>query len=118
MVRLGWLGLAAVASAKLAAEGAILRHLADRGLTPLKRSALLIRGALGRVAVARLALGIAGGIALPVTIATSARWMPAVALGASAILSAVLLVGGELLERFLFFAAATRPRMPGGGHSA
>ncbi|WP_406700465.1 DmsC/YnfH family molybdoenzyme membrane anchor subunit [Singulisphaera sp. Ch08] len=93
---------------KLALEGAILRHLRDPQMTSLRRTALLLRGPLSRVAALRLGLGLAGGAIVPLVFATVA--VPEAA--AWVALAAVL--GGELAERYLFFAAVVRPKMPGG----
>lgn len=105
--------LAAVA-AKLGFEAALLRHLNDPRLTPLRRSAQLIRGALRRTAALRLGLGVLGGLVLPLVLLGAGTMLgPA---GRFAVASAALLalVAGELAERYLFFAAVVRPKMPGG----
>jgi Fe-S-cluster-containing dehydrogenase component/DMSO reductase anchor subunit len=107
--------LAIVTGVKLAWEASILLHLRDKQLGPLRRTALLLLGDLSVEAGARLALGIIGGVLAPLGVAhfadagdsTSAALILA-ALGGAA------LVGAELLERALFFRAASAPRMPGG----
>ncbi len=100
--------LALVATLKIGFDASILFHLSDPQLTPLRRSALLLTGVLRPVAAARLGLGLLGGVILPLILmvtgpAPAAAW---VAFGA--------VVLGELAERFLFFAAVVRPKMPGG----
>ncbi len=117
VVFLSWYGLAVAAVLKLASEAAILRHLRDAELTPLKRSALLFRGPLSRLAIGRFALGGIGGMALPMGIAVFGFGMPMAVVRGLAMLAFVMLVAGEFLERTLFFTAVTRPKMPGGGHS-
>ena len=108
------LGLVATVAAKLLFEAALLRHLHDPRLTPLRRSALLVRGPLVRTAKLRLVLGVLGGIAMPLALAVTSPWLsPALATTAAAIIVLTLL-GGELAERYLFFAAVVRPKMPGG----
>ena len=110
--------LVAVTLAKLAWEGAIIRHLWLRNMTPLKRSALLMTGELSNVTLARFALGLLGGAILPSLLAGESA---ALSLDAGS-LQFVTLTGfmfatclvGELLERYLFFAACAAPQMPGG----
>jgi formate dehydrogenase iron-sulfur subunit len=92
---------------KLAGELLSLRHLRARRLTALKRSALLMTGDLKSYTLGRVAAGLAGGVALPLLGRGSISSTPAAA-------AFVLLVIGELLERTLFFAAASSPGMPGG----
>ena len=84
---------------KLAIEAAALRHVWDRRHSAHKRSAILMTQPLSSFTAARFACG-------------------ALAIGLMQFRSAyVLALGlclcGELLERHLFFAAATAPRMPG-----
>jgi DMSO reductase anchor subunit len=99
--------LAAATLLKLIGELTSLRHLSDRRLTPLKRSALLMRNDLRSYTLTRFAAGLAGGVALPLLARAGASVTRAAAVF-------VLLVAGELLERTLFFAAASSPGMPGG----
>jgi len=109
-------GLIIVAACKLLFEAALFGHLGSKQMTPLKRSALLMTTDLARAAKWRFALGIIGGILLPVV------WMCRDAPSASAprLLHAVVvgqflaLLAGELLERYLFFTAVVASRMPGG----
>jgi formate dehydrogenase iron-sulfur subunit len=82
---------------KLVVELAVLGHLKDHSHGELKRSALLLITHLRRPFVVRLALAALGVALVPVA--------PIAAL--------VALVGGELLERVLYFSAAAAPRMPG-----
>jgi Fe-S-cluster-containing dehydrogenase component/DMSO reductase anchor subunit len=103
---------------KLTWEGAIFRHLWFRQMTPLKRSAILMTGDLSNATLARFALGLLGGAILPAilageaaTLANGAELVQFVVL-TSLIVAACL--AGELLERYLFFAACAAPQMPGG----
>jgi formate dehydrogenase iron-sulfur subunit len=96
---------------KLLFDAAIFLHVASRRLTSLKRSARLMLGPLSNITLARFACGLLGGVAMPWLLLniTSAQWQ--------AVATATLFVaclGGELLERYLFFAACAAPRMPGG----
>ena len=101
--------LAAIAALKLVYEASIFRHLARRQQTALKRAAILMRGDLGGVTVARFAAGAVGGVLLPALVAAGRASGRAVV-----VLIFVLSLAGELAERWLFFTAATAPRMPGG----
>lgn len=108
--------------AKLSLELLILRHLADHTTSALRRTAQLLSGRLRRAFQARLLAGVLGGIVVPlllldwttspadITDVTGVRWS----------LWGLLFLGtflGELLERYLFFAAVAAPRMPGGPRS-
>ncbi|HEX5060203.1 MAG TPA: DmsC/YnfH family molybdoenzyme membrane anchor subunit [Kofleriaceae bacterium] len=94
-----------VSIVKLLGELVVLVHLRDKRYTELKRSAVLLVRDLRRWSIPRVAALIAGGILLP--LAGEPTLVPAIA-------SFVLLVIGELLERTLFFAAASAPGMPKG----
>ena len=107
--------LAAVAGAKLLWELVVFVHLGDKQLGSLKRSALLLKGELVREAGARLLLGVAGGVALPLLLAQLCLHRGSQgAIVAVALLAFLASVGAELIERMLFFRAASPPRMPGG----
>ncbi|MGV3771891.1 MAG: DmsC/YnfH family molybdoenzyme membrane anchor subunit [Verrucomicrobiales bacterium] len=84
-----------------------LKSLSDPALTPLKRSALLMIGVLRIPAILRLILLLAGSVILPsvylVTDATSFL-----------LAGALIAFLGELVERSLFFQAASEAKMPGG----
>lgn len=107
------MALPAALLAKLAVEARIHRHADDQEPTPLKKTALLLRGPL-RVAHAwRFNAGLLGGFILPMF------WLYRDRAGFGAgdlILSLSILaavVAGEWLERYLFFTACVPPRMPG-----
>jgi formate dehydrogenase iron-sulfur subunit len=107
--------LAIVTGVKLAWEASILLHLHDKQLGSLRRTALLLIGDLRFEAGARLVLGVTGGVLAPLAVAHFADVgdkSPAALIFAA--LSGLALVGAELLERALFFRAASAPRMPGG----
>ncbi len=106
--------LMAVAIIRLLFDASILTHLKDLQLTPLRRSALLICGRLARPAVLRLALGVLGGFVLPMLLASTWPLVPPMVRAAGVTTTFLSLLGGELAERYLFFAAVTRPKMPGG----
>jgi formate dehydrogenase iron-sulfur subunit len=98
---------------KLMAEVAVFGWLGSRRFTAMRRTALLMTGDLKRVTTWRFLLGIVGGMVLP-------GWLIALNVTIHPLLnvSLVLLmlgvcVTGELLERYLFFAAVVAPKMPG-----
>ncbi len=115
-----WLcpALLLLASVKLLWEAALLRHLMSRSMTQLKRSAMLATGELSNYTLARFAAGLAGGIVIPGILLMKMRDgggpVDPVALAALTAVLFVACVTGELLERYLFFAAVAAPRMPGG----
>lgn len=101
LVKLGW-------------ELKILLRLFDRTLSPQRRSAQLLTGALRSVFGWRISLGLLGGVLLPWGL-LSGDWStvsPGIVIACG--LSWLLLVAGELAERYLFFAAVVANRMPGG----
>jgi hypothetical protein len=105
---------------KLVLDAAIFRHLASRRLTSLKRSARLMLGPLSRVTVARFACGLLGGVLIPLYLLELSA-APESSLAATSIWEATAIamlftacLAGELLDRYLFFAACAAPRMPGG----
>lgn len=100
---------------KLVVEASVFSHLRHKQHTDLKRTALLLRGELGRLSWARFALGIGGGLVMPLLMVidmgsgTTGGYAPVVLSG----LGLLALVAGELIERSLFFMAVAHPRMPG-----
>jgi hypothetical protein len=105
-----------VAAAKLLWEAAIFRHLLSRRMTAMKRSALLMTRDLSNFSLARFALGALGGIVMPAFLLQSGEAGFAqtdVSLLAAACVLVAACLAGELLERYLFFAAVAAPRMPG-----
>ena len=108
-------GLMGAAAGKLVFEASLFRHLAVRSTTSLKRTALLMTGALSHMTVARFVAGIVGGIAMPglVLLSHTSTRQDVVLVPFVALLFLACLTG-ELLERYLFFAAVASPKMPGG----
>lgn len=100
--------------AKLLVELWVLTHLRDRTTSDLRRTAKLLTTDLADAFMFRVIVGVAGGIAVPLLlISPHGVTMPASAV-VGAVLSLALCVGGELIERSLFFRAASSLRMPGG----
>ena len=110
------------AAIKIIFDAAILRHLAGSRLTSLKRSARLIVGPLSNITLARFACGLLGGVMMPLFLLdmTAAAAAAGAQQAGTSVLEAVAIatlfiacLAGELLERYLFFAASSAPRMPG-----
>lgn len=110
--------LIATVAAKLLFEFGVFANLRQKNLTPLRRTALLMTGELSRPTQLRFAVGIVGGLLLPMMM-LSQQGLPAAELFSEWSLRIivgvviVLLLVGELLERYLFFAASVAPKMPG-----
>ncbi len=112
-----WL-MVAVAT-KLALEGSVLLWLRQRRFTPLKRTALLLTGELSMTNLLRYFFGIMGGLLLPLVLlsdkatAAGADGYQPLFVGFIVLLISGLLLIGEIIERYLFFAASVAPKMPG-----
>lgn len=100
---------------KLVFEANLLRPLMSRQTSPMKRSAMLMTGSLASVTIARFACGVLGGLAMPALLlrATSQTPQDPVFLIIVTSMLFIACLAGELLERYLFFAAVASPRMPG-----
>ena len=105
------LGVVLAASGiKLALDASLLAHSRDRQLSTEKRMARVMLGDLRLVTGLRLGLSLAGGITLPaLLLGTSLGDKP----HAAVVAMVLLLLGGEIAERILFFRAAPASRMPG-----
>jgi formate dehydrogenase iron-sulfur subunit len=99
---------------KLGHELSLLLHLGAKQQHDLKRSALLLTNDLKGPAAARLVCGIVFGLIVPFL---SLLTLDPLTIGPSLLVLTALswlgLLVGELLERSLFFAAVSAPRMPG-----
>jgi len=106
------------AAFKLLLDASVLGHLKSSQVSDLKRTALLMWGELSTLTQARFLIGAVGGLGIPLLLPTffaptaAHVQLPNAALALAA-LGCLLLVGGELLERSLFFMAAASPKMPG-----
>jgi len=106
--------LLAVSGAKLVFEAGLFRHLASRQVTQFKRSALLMTGPLSGYTLARFACGVLGGLVMPALLrSVSETPQDATVLVVATAILFLANLAGELLERYLFFAAVAAPRMPG-----
>ena len=106
------LALIAVAGVKLSFEATIFFRLRAKTFTPLRRTAVLMTGVLARVTFFRFLCGLIGGVLLPAALLNGGVPTLDVMIGV-AILVIAFNFCGELLERYLFFAAVVAPKMPG-----
>lgn len=106
-------GLVVAAGVKLFFEASLFWHLLSHQTSPLKRSAMLMTGPLSNAVLARFACGVLGGVVMPLFLLVDPDRSEVTTLIIVAMLFAACLAG-ELLERSLFFAAVSAPRMPGG----
>ncbi len=102
-----------VTAIKLGGEATILLHGYDRKLGELKRTALLLQGALVKEFGARLVVGAVGGLLLPLLLRASMSELSPVGVVVFLAASFTLLLASEFLERMLFFKALSAPKMPG-----
>jgi formate dehydrogenase iron-sulfur subunit len=109
------IGLTITSGAKLLAEASIFAWLGAKTFTPLRRTATLMTGVLGRITCIRFCTGILGGVVAPLVLLLIASGKPLSSpmfVLAAAMIVALNLVG-EFLERYLFFSAVVAPKMPG-----
>ncbi len=115
---LPWVALALIGSTlvKLGMESAWLLYWERAGSEPLQRSARLLLGPLRNVFKLRWFLGMLGGVVLPLILiwAGFSGAVNSQGIALATTLALVASIGGELAERYLFFTAVTRPKMPGG----
>ena len=91
---------------KLILEATQLRAAKEAGMTPAKKSALLMLKPLRLITIARYGFGVLGILSF---VALALGGLPV----ALSILGFGSLLVGELLERVLFFKAVAAPKMPG-----
>lgn len=107
----------AVGLLKMVDDTVFLFHLLDKRNTPFKKSVHLLLGPLLQTFAARLVLGLLGGVAIPLILTLDSgnpRSHGAINhLSLFLTLSFFSFLGGELLERKLFFQAVVPPKMPG-----
>lgn len=97
---------------KLLCELRVLWHLRSRVASMQRQSAQMLAGALRPVLLARIALGVLGGLLLATTLAAGNLSATALVIGTLA--GSLALLAGEIAERWLFFSAVVANRMPGG----
>jgi DMSO reductase anchor subunit len=96
---------------KLAFEASLFVHRQKRQHTVEKRMALLLTRELAGISMLRFGCGLAGGVLVPWLLLSGASTSASLGLSSAML---VLLLAGELAERYSFFAAAPASRMPGG----
>jgi DMSO reductase anchor subunit len=108
-----------VAGAKLLFEAAVFAELHRRQFTPLKRTAVLLSDNLGMTTMLRYFFGAVGGLLLPAILLSKRAtldgpegFQPLFLCAIVTLIFATLLIG-ELMERYLFFAASASAKMPG-----
>lgn len=107
------IALVGIASLKLIFEASMFRHLWDKQQGDLKRTALLMKRDLKEFTSWRFILGAMGGIVLPGALLLTDASAGATSTLVTAALGLMLCIGGEFLERILYFMAVSAPRMPG-----
>jgi Fe-S-cluster-containing dehydrogenase component/DMSO reductase anchor subunit len=119
LVRAALLLVMAASAVKLLAEASVFRHLKGNRHTVGKRVALVMIRDLERPTLARFLCGGVGGVVIP---GLALMVLPETLSGSgftpglrgAMVAALVLVLVGELLERYLFFKAAPASRMPGG----
>jgi DMSO reductase anchor subunit len=81
-------------------------------MTALKKSAVLMMGPLKKWTVQRFAYGLAGGVILPLLWMALNQYLSMPAMLIWIWVMVVLMLAGELLERYLFFRAVIPLKMP------
>ncbi|MEM8944378.1 MAG: DmsC/YnfH family molybdoenzyme membrane anchor subunit [Planctomycetota bacterium] len=104
--------------AKLLYELSVFANLVQKNLTPMRRTAMLLADEFGRATYVRFAVGVVGGLLLPLLLLSyrgvaAENWLSSWGLGTIVTLSFGMLLVGEIIERYLFFAASVAPKMPG-----
>jgi Fe-S-cluster-containing dehydrogenase component/DMSO reductase anchor subunit len=98
---------------KLGLEATVFLRLWGSESSALLQTARLLSGELAEISTARFLLGVVGGVLLPMAfiLRQPAPGIPTLGI---TLWIFVFLLGGEFLERYLFFAGAVPARMPGG----
>ncbi|MCR4336998.1 MAG: dimethyl sulfoxide reductase anchor subunit [Candidatus Omnitrophica bacterium] len=106
--------LIAAMAIKLLMEASIFSHLCQKKMTFFKKSALLMTRPLKRITQLRFFLGVAGGMILPAVFLNDSAMLPEEMKVMFAVAIFIFCLGGEILERYLFFRAVVPLKMPGG----
>ena len=109
--------LALLSAAKMSYEAGDWRDRHGVIAEPLRRTAWLLRGPLKGQGTLRQLLGFSGGVFLPLLAIVGTGSGDGAIAAVAAVLALAASIGGESIERTLFFRAVTRPKMPGGLHS-
>lgn len=98
---------------KMLFEASVFVHLRDKQHGDLRRSAILLKGELGKVTGLRFLSAFLGGVVTPLAVLQGLLPEQEVLAFVASLVSLSLLVTGELIERSTFFTAMSAPRMPG-----
>jgi formate dehydrogenase iron-sulfur subunit len=104
--------LAAATAGRMIADLAVFRHLNQQDETQLSRSAELLTGPLVRWERGQALAALIGGLLLPLVAIGQPEQASMLVIAAAA-----LVLFAELVQRGLFFAACSPPRMPGVTHA-
>jgi DMSO reductase anchor subunit len=104
--------LAMMTFLKIIVEILMFSHLRDRQMTPLKKSAILMTGALQSWTAQRFIYAAVGGILIPIVLVAMYSYLTPVSILVWVYIMAALTVAGELMERYLFFRAVIPLKMP------
>ena len=111
------LALLTLTGIRLFLEATRLWHLRDATMTPHRRAAMLLTGALSMSFVRRIFFGVLGGLILPALLLAEPFWAAGgyhpIFLAAASGLAWALVTTGEMLSRHLFFLTSVAPQMPG-----
>ncbi len=105
--------MAGLSAAKMAYEASMFFHLLDKQQGDMKRTALLMKTELSDLTTLRFVAGVLGGIVLPLLLLLVGPAHDSIGTLIATLAALALSTSGELLERILFFAAVSAPRMPG-----
>ncbi|QDT65193.1 DmsC/YnfH family molybdoenzyme membrane anchor subunit [Calycomorphotria hydatis] len=108
-----WVGLALLTSAKLVWEAAYFRNLNGDHASSSYKSAKLMLTRLKQVTLTRFASSVVGGVLIPL-IAIAATGVPHEVQSVFSVVSLSAICLGELSERYLYFSAVVKQKMPGG----
>lgn len=101
------------ATIKLVIEISIFSHLHSVQFTPQRHAARLMVGDMQWPTVLRLVLLLVGGFVFPILYLVEPNTGSQTGAVVLTTISCLLLMGGEFIERYLFFAVSVARRMPG-----
>ena len=97
---------------KIIGEASIFSHLRNPQMTALKKSAVLMSGALRAWTAQRFIYGVVGGIVIPSLLVAVYAYLTPVWTLVWVVGLGLMSVAGELMERYLFFRAVIPLKMP------
>ena len=110
--RIAWaIGLSTLAKGLF--EASVFLRLRDKQHGDLRRSAILLKGELGKITALRFLVAGFGGLLVPFAVLNGLQSGSSLMAFIGSVIAFCLLLVGELLERTTFFTALSSPRMPG-----